>query len=152
MQGLPVSIAFTSIMFRDSLYAAYIPALARLVVLANGIHQLVFVAVATIPFGVGQVQDVGLIFLSAMTTSVAKLAREREGYSDAVVVSTALVAISMSTAIVGLLLMVVGRCAFSSSNRAFSLCNRRGTRLCFCLVVSCCLFRVRMWASCFCQR
>lgn len=56
------------------------------------------------------------MFLSAMTTSVAKLAREREGYSDAVVVSTALVAISLSTAIVGLMLMVVGRCAFSLSN------------------------------------
>lgn len=58
-------------MLQEPVYRPYLTLLAKLVFLSSAIHQLVFVLSSTLPFAVGQVQDVGLIFLSAMATSVA---------------------------------------------------------------------------------
>ena len=52
-------------------YAPHLAILVKLMFLSSAIHQLVFVLSSGLPFAVGQVQDVGLIFLSAMATSVA---------------------------------------------------------------------------------
>jgi SulP family sulfate permease len=59
---------------------------------------------------VGQVQDVGLIFLSAMATSIA-VACQRDGYTPAEALGTSLLTMAASTALVGLVLLAVGaRC------------------------------------------
>lgn len=52
-------------------YAPHLALLAKLLFLSSAIHQLIFVLASSLPFAVGQVQDVGLIFLSAMASSVA---------------------------------------------------------------------------------
>lgn len=53
------------------MYEPHLPQLAKLAFLASAIHQTVFLLSSTLPFAVGQVQDVGLIFLSAMASSIA---------------------------------------------------------------------------------
>lgn len=56
---------------QDETYEAYLPQLAKLAFLSSAVHQTVFLLCSTLPFAVGQVQDVGLIFLSAMASSIA---------------------------------------------------------------------------------
>ena len=56
---------------QDPIYAPHLAMLVKLLFLSSAIHQLAFVLCSTLPFAVGQVQDVGLIFLSAMASSVA---------------------------------------------------------------------------------
>lgn len=48
----------------------YLPDLVRLVLLSSAVHAAAFVALSSMPFAVGQVQDAGLIFLSTMARSV----------------------------------------------------------------------------------
>eukprot|EP00884_Botryococcus_braunii_P017697 jgi/Botrbrau1/4610/Bobra.60_2s0095.1 len=79
--GIPTMISFAAIIFQDKLYAPYLGQLAKMAFLASGVHQLVFTLCSTLPFAVGQVQDVGLIFLSAMATSIASTCIE-QGYED----------------------------------------------------------------------
>ncbi|KAJ9523513.1 hypothetical protein QJQ45_007217 [Haematococcus lacustris] len=103
--GLPSLIALAAIVFKAPVYAAYLGALCKFLFLAAGVHQLVFVLLSSQPFAIGQVQDVGLIFLSAMASSVAVIGAEL-GLTPEVMVATSLITISVSCSITGMLMMV----------------------------------------------
>ena len=74
---------------------------------ANATHSLVAAMVSRLPFAVAQVQDLGLIFLNAMTSDIANRLQD-EPYE--VIVGTAVVACSLATMLLGLVLIVVGKC------------------------------------------
>lgn len=63
---IPVMISFTSIIFRNKAYESVMPSLVKLVLFSSMLHQISFTLFSSLPFAVGQVQDAGLIFLSAM--------------------------------------------------------------------------------------
>ncbi|KAK9811232.1 hypothetical protein WJX72_000395 [[Myrmecia] bisecta] len=107
--GIPTMISFTAIIFgMDAAYSSYLGPLARLSFLSSGIHQLVFTFKSTLPFAVGQVQDVGLIFLSAMASSIAAIGASAQ-LPDREILGTTLLTLAVSTFIVGLLITIVGR-------------------------------------------
>ena len=54
-----------------------------------------------------QVQDVGLIFLSAMASSIATLCKE-DGYAPQEALGTSLLTLAIATFIVGILIVLVG--------------------------------------------
>jgi sulfate permease, SulP family len=60
-----------------------------------------------------QVQDAGLIFLSAMASSVAGYCKEK-GLGDQELLVTCLVALSLATATLGFMLIIVGRLRLAS--------------------------------------
>ena len=67
----------------------------------------------------GQVQDVGLIFLSAMTTAIAHICRE-QGLDAREALGSSLLTIALSTFVVGALVVLTGipwfaRDAFSNA-------------------------------------
>ena len=62
------------------------------------------------PLFTGQVQDIGLIFLSAIASSVAELSYGANGLSVATALGTALVSLCIATLIVGLLTVLFGEC------------------------------------------
>lgn len=72
---------------------------------ASGVHQTVFAIMSTLPYAIGQVQDVGLIFLSAMATSIAALCSD----SAEVALGTALTWLAISTILVGTAIVAVGK-------------------------------------------
>ena len=111
---LPVTLAFVQIIFRSSRFAPYASALAKLAFFGSAIHQMVFCFRSSLPFAIGQIQDVGLIFLSAMSTSIVNYLEAAGEKSDAVLLKTTLLSITMSTTIVGILLIIVGKCVLSS--------------------------------------
>ncbi|KAL4419479.1 hypothetical protein ABPG77_008281 [Micractinium sp. CCAP 211/92] len=105
--GLPLQLSFAAIIFRDPFFAPRLGALVKLVFLSSAIHQLAFVALSTLPFAVGQVQDVGLIFLSAIASSVVE-ACTSAGVSPENTLATVLAAITSATGIVGILIIGTG--------------------------------------------
>lgn len=69
----------------------------------------VFCLFSTLPFAVGQVQDAGLIFLSAMASSIAVYTQKHDLGDDAMIATT-LVVLSISTTLLGAALIVTGKC------------------------------------------
>eukprot|EP01025_Chloroclados_australasicus_P026602 TRINITY_DN2642_c0_g2_i1.p1 TRINITY_DN2642_c0_g2~~TRINITY_DN2642_c0_g2_i1.p1 ORF type:complete len:900 (-),score=76.19 TRINITY_DN2642_c0_g2_i1:308-3007(-) len=112
---LPSMLSFAIIIFQDPFYADQLPNLAKLVFFASGIIQLVFMFLSSMKFAVGQVQDIGLIFLSAMATSIAQQLwwnvpeSQRTEQLAQKVMGTALITTALSTALVGLLIIVIGK-------------------------------------------
>ncbi|GLC59516.1 hypothetical protein PLESTB_001495700 [Pleodorina starrii] len=105
--SMPTLIAYAAIVFKSPMYLPYLDSLCRFFFFSSGIHQLVFVGLSSLPFAIGQVQDVGLIFLSAMASDIAL--RVTGPDAAAVALGSSLLAMTLSTFIVGLLTVVVAR-------------------------------------------
>ncbi|KFM27070.1 Uncharacterized protein C24H6.11c [Auxenochlorella protothecoides] len=113
MLALPVVASFASIIFQAPFFAPYIGQLVKLVCLSSALHQLIFSLFSTMPFAMGQVQDVGLIFMSAIASNVAR-ACAGEGVPADETLATVLVTLTISTAIVGLLIIATGMLKLAS--------------------------------------
>lgn len=83
---------------------------------AAAVHQLCFTLTSSLSFAIGQVQDAGLIFLSAMATSTVQSLRQFEGetFSMEEVLSTVLFTLAGSTALLGIALIITGKLKIAS--------------------------------------
>ena len=104
---------YSHIIFSHALYTPYRPSLSKLVLLSSAVHQAVFSCRSSLPFAIGQVQDAGLIFLSAIATAIANQGLADDWDADATV-ATALVTIALATASLGLALVVIGKLRLAS--------------------------------------
>lgn len=67
------------------------------------VHQLSFIAFSTFPFAVGQVQDAGLVFLSAISSDiVVRMTAGTHHPLDSDIVATTVVVLAICTAALGL--------------------------------------------------
>ncbi len=82
--------------------------LVKLVFLSSAVHQTTFCLKSTLPFAVGQVQDVGLIFLSVIATSVLDICG-KAGQSSDVALGTVLVCLLIATFSVGVFIVGIGK-------------------------------------------
>jgi len=105
---LPVLMSFGSIIYHDEFFRPYLPVLIKLTVVSGVVHQLSFSTFSTLPFAVGQVQDAGLIFLSAIASSIVKYCKNDER-DDEEILATTLVGLSIFTALLGVALVIIGR-------------------------------------------
>ena len=112
--AVPVMLAFQTIIFRSMHLAdpqadAVMQAmLVKLVLISSVVHQCVFSACSSLPFAIGQVQDAGLIFLSLMAKTVMEDTHHMAGATEEERVSTVLVALALSTALLGVALCATG--------------------------------------------
>lgn len=106
--GVPALIAFCAVVFKDPLYTPWVDPLCKLFFLSSAVHQAVVSLRSSVPNAVGQVQDVGLIFLSAMASSIAALCTQA-GLDAASALGTALLTMAISTVAVGLGLIAVAK-------------------------------------------
>mmetsp|Transcript_99056 Transcript_99056/g.317743 ORF Transcript_99056/g.317743 Transcript_99056/m.317743 type:complete len:954 (+) Transcript_99056:112-2973(+) len=104
---VPTLISYTAIVFRVRDFDQDMPSLTKLFFLSSSVHQLIFSLVSSLPFAVGQVQDVGLLFLSQIATHTFYLAT-MAGHAYPEVLATVLVACAAATAITGALVWLVG--------------------------------------------
>ena len=81
--------------------------MVKLVFLSSGVQQIIFSLRSTLPYAVGQVQDVGLIFLSAMATNVVDVCHKAGKDSDTTLGSV-LLTLLLTTLLVGVLIILVG--------------------------------------------
>jgi len=109
---VPTLISYAAIVFRLEAFNGDMPSLTKLFFLSSAVHQLVFTLRSSLPFAVGQVQDVGLIFLSQISTHTYLLAQaEGLGYNE--ILATVLVNCALATILTGALVWLVGRMKLS---------------------------------------
>ena len=114
---LPTMVGFASIIYRDDFFTDdkhdYFPLLLKLVFLSAAVHQVCFLCLSSLPFAVGQVQDAGLIFLSSMAGKI--VAEMKADYSADHIVATVVVTLSLSTAMLGVVLWTIGYCNLANT-------------------------------------
>jgi hypothetical protein len=110
---LPVVMSFGSIIYHDDFFRPYLSVLMKLTVVSGAVHQMTFSTISSLPFAVGQVQDAGLIFLSAMARDIVSQCKAL-GVDDASILATTTIGLSMFTAILGGALILVGKFKLAS--------------------------------------
>lgn len=110
---LPILMSFGSIIYHDDFFRPYLSVLMKLTVVSGAVHQITFSTVSTLPFAVGQVQDAGLIFLSAMARDLVSKLRAMN-VDDESILATVTIGLSAYTAILGGALILVGRFKLAS--------------------------------------
>lgn len=107
--SVPALYGYSAVIFSDDCYQSHMNALSKLVIFSSAIHQIAFCCCSSLPFAIATVQDAGLIFLNTMSTKIAKkILEDEDGGTIEEVVSTAMVLLSLSTALLGLVLMLLG--------------------------------------------
>jgi len=111
---VPTLISYAAIVFRRKEFSdnGDMPSLTKLFFLSSVVHQFVFTMMSSLPFAIGQVQDVGLIFLSQIATSVL-LEATKLGHSYKEAVATVLVACLIATTFTGVGVWLIGRLEIS---------------------------------------
>ncbi|KAL9180767.1 hypothetical protein ACHAXT_011220 [Thalassiosira profunda] len=110
---LPVLMSFGSIIYHDDFFRPYLSVLMKLTVVSGAVHQITFSTVSSLPFAVGQVQDAGLIFLSAMARDLVSQLKAM-GADDDSILATVTIGLSLYTAVLGCALIAVGRFSLAS--------------------------------------
>ncbi|KAL7537523.1 hypothetical protein ACHAXR_007882 [Thalassiosira sp. AJA248-18] len=110
---LPVIMSFGSIIYHDDFFRPYLSVLMKLTVFSGAVHQLTFTTFSSLPFAVGQVQDAGLIFLSAMARDLVSRLR-LIGADDKSILATVTIGLSIYTAVLGCSLIVIGKFKLAS--------------------------------------
>ena len=105
---LPVLMSFGSIIYRNEAFGPYMPVLIKLTLVSGVVHQICFSTLSSLPFAVGQVQDAGLIFLSAMASDMVGYCR-RCGYDDETLLATVTVGLATATTLLGVGLVIIGK-------------------------------------------
>lgn len=104
---IPAMYGYAAIIFSHPDFSTFMPALSKLVMFSSVVHQIMFTLLSSLPFAIGQVQDAGLIFLSAIATSICKsLGEDVEPEAK---VTTVVVTIGIATASLGIILVLIGR-------------------------------------------
>ncbi|OWY98630.1 Sulfate Permease, partial [Phytophthora megakarya] len=98
--------SYAVIIFSDPAFKPFVPALSKLVVF----HQIMFTLMSSMPFAIDQVQDAGLIFHSAMATSICvTLNDNNSAVSPEANITTTIVTIDIATASLGVYPVIMGR-------------------------------------------
>jgi SulP family sulfate permease len=106
IRAVPTMLGYTVIIFSHPTFGAFMPVLSKLVIFSSAVHQLMFTLLSSLPFAIGQVQDAGLIFLSAMATSICNSLGD--SVSPEAKVATTIVTIGIATASLGICLVLMG--------------------------------------------
>jgi hypothetical protein len=106
--SVPGLYGYAAVIFNHSVFTPHMNALSKLVILSSLVHQLGFTLFSSLPFAIGTVQDAGLIFLSSMSNQLATKILDSDGGTEEQVLSTTLALLSLGTASLGLVLVVMG--------------------------------------------
>ena len=149
----PVMIGFAAIIFRHPAFhadAQMYSRLVKLVIFSSTVHQIAFSASSSLDFAIGQVQDAGLIFLSKMSGDIAEAMKD--DHPDAMVATT-LVGLSLSTALLGVALIITGKLQLAMlvqvtrRNSVAAQFRRNCAQFSHCSPCSCSTCRCRWWAA-----
>merc|ERR1719273_2280220 len=106
-------MSFGAIIYRDKAFKPYLSTLIKLTTVSGFVHQICFSSISSLPFAVGQVQDAGLIFLAKMASDIVKYCR-LNSYDDEYILATTTIGLSLSTALLGLALILIEKCELAS--------------------------------------
>lgn len=105
---VPSLVSYAHIVFTQPEFAVFMPYLVKLYFLSSSVMQAAMTWRSSIVFSIGQVQDVGLIFLAGMVRNIVAWARH-DNMTSQEVLATSLWQCCTSTVVVGIFLVLVGR-------------------------------------------
>mmetsp|Transcript_4349 Transcript_4349/g.5009 ORF Transcript_4349/g.5009 Transcript_4349/m.5009 type:complete len:1009 (+) Transcript_4349:92-3118(+) len=108
MMAVPSLYGYASVIFNHDVFQPHIATLSKLVIWSSGVHQMVFCIISSISFAKAEVQDAGLLFLSVMSHFIAEQILNDDGSIEEII-STTIVTLSIATASLGIILMLMGR-------------------------------------------
>jgi Sulfate permease family len=103
----PGLYGYAAVIFNHAIFAKHMNALSKLVIFSSLVHQVGFFLFSSLPFAIGTVQDAGLIFLSSMANTIANRMLD-DGHTEQEIMSTTLVLLSVGTAALGIILVLMG--------------------------------------------
>lgn len=106
---VPCMYGYAAVIFNNDAFQPDINALSKLVLFSSIVHQICFAIFSSLPFSIGQVQDAGLIFLSAMANRIANTLMQDDSITREEIVSTTIVILGVATSSLGLVLVVMGK-------------------------------------------
>eukprot|EP00439_Symbiodinium_sp_Y106_P057381 s1018_g8.t1 len=86
---VPSLVSYAHIVFPQAEFLQYMPAIVKIYFLSSAVMQLAMTLLSSIVFSIGQIQDVGLIFLAGMVRNIVHWGR-LSSLSPAVLVTTGL--------------------------------------------------------------
>eukprot|EP00934_Nitzschia_sp_Nitz4_P003219 Nitzschia sp. Nitz4//scaffold16_size188269//130393//133293//NITZ4_001806-RA/size188269-augustus-gene-0.81-mRNA-1//1//CDS//3329538562//3209//frame0 len=104
----PGLYGYAAVIFNNAVFNNHMNALSKLVIFSSLVHQLGFLMFSSLDFAIGTVQDAGLIFLSGMANIIANAMLDN-GHSEEEIVSTTVVLLSICTATLGVVLVLMGK-------------------------------------------
>eukprot|EP00957_Ditylum_brightwellii_P056065 4248920-Ditylum_brightwellii.AAC.1 len=126
---VPCLYGYAAVIFNHEAFQSHTAALSKIVLLSSTVHGFCFVAFSTLPFAIGQVQDAGLIFLSAMSSKIADEIIKDGGTTDEIL-STTIVTLGLATASLGVVLILMGKFKLADVVAYLPLPVRAGVALC----------------------
>jgi len=106
--SVPGLYGYAAVIFNNPAFSGHMNALSKLVIMSSCVHQLGFTLFSNLPFAIGTVQDAGLLFLSAIANIIANSILQDGGTIEEVV-STTCVFLPLGTALLGLVLVLMGK-------------------------------------------
>ncbi|CAJ1327312.1 unnamed protein product [Effrenium voratum] len=105
---VPSLVSYAHIVFPQHEFREFLPSVVKIFFLSSAVMQVAMTLLSEIQFAIGQIQDVGLIFLAGMVRNIVHM-----GHADRAVSSDGLMATSMwtcfcSTFVVGFALIAIG--------------------------------------------
>ena len=118
--SVPGLYGYAAVIFNHPVFASHRNALSKLVIFSSLMMQLSFTLFSSMDFAIGTVQDAGLIFLSSMANTIANEILSEMGDTEeddnnpskdteTTIVSTTLVLLSLGTALLGIVLILIGK-------------------------------------------
>lgn len=105
---VPSLVSYAHIVFPQAVFRPYLPMVVKIYFLSSAVMQVVMTVLSDVEFSIGQIQDVGLIFLAGMVRNLVSWGKE-DGLSPEELITTSIWQSAISTCFVGMSLIVIGK-------------------------------------------
>lgn len=107
---VPSLVSYAHIVFPQPVFRPFLPMVVKAYFLSSAVMQVVMTFLSDVEFSIGQIQDVGLIFLAGMVRTIVKWGmNEEDPLTAEELIATSVYQCAGSTLVVGLALIIIGR-------------------------------------------
>ena len=105
---VPSLVSYAHIVFPQAEFRPFLPMVVKIYFLSSAVMQVVMTVLSDVEFSIGQIQDVGLIFLAGMVRNLVAWGKEA-GLSGEELITTSIWQSAISTCFVGISLILIGK-------------------------------------------
>jgi len=105
---VPSLVSYAHIVFPQAVFRPYLPMVVKVYFLSSAVMQVVMTLLSDVEFSIGQIQDVGLIFLAGMVRNLVSWGKEA-GLTPEELITTSIWQSAISPCFVGISLIVIGK-------------------------------------------
>ena len=103
---VPSLVSYAHIVFPQPVFRPYLPMVVKIYFLSSAVMQVAMTVLSDVEFSIGQIQDVGLIFLAGMVRNIVAWGTS---LSPEELIATSIWQSAISTFFVGIALIIIGK-------------------------------------------